>query len=171
MERKPGDSRATFIDDQNSPAAHARPSPGRLRFGRTRVSRRLARRRRMDGERMHPAVKLARQRYVDHAVAFEPALPAKSLGHDIHAEVRLAARPMAGVTFVPVGFVFNAQVLGRESLAQLLSMIKIRRPSVPDRLPAASLRSNARVTSSRPAPSHGRRAHAPRRQARSPTLR
>jgi Predicted ring-cleavage extradiol dioxygenase len=55
--------------------------------------------------------------------------------------------------------------------AQLLSMIKIRRPSVPDRLPAASLRSNARVTSSRPAPSHGRRAHAPRRQARSPAPR
>jgi hypothetical protein len=25
------------------------------------------------------------------------------------------------VTFVPVGFVFNAQVLGRESLAQLFS--------------------------------------------------
>jgi catechol 2,3-dioxygenase len=94
---------------------------GRLRFGRTRGSRRLARRRRMDGERMHPAGKLARQRHVDHAVAFEPVLPAKGLGHDIHAEVRLAARPMASVTFVPVGFVFNAQVLGRESLAQLFS--------------------------------------------------
>ena len=73
----------------------------------------------MDGERVHPAGKLARQRHVDHAVAFDPALPAKGLRHDIHAEMRLAARPMAGVTFVPVGFILDTQALGRESLAQL----------------------------------------------------
>jgi hypothetical protein len=73
----------------------------------------------MDGERMHPAGKLARQRRIDHAVAFEPTLPAKGLCHDIQPEVRLAAAPMPGMTFVPVGFIFDANVVGRESLAQL----------------------------------------------------
>ena len=71
---------------------------------------------------MHAAGKLARQRRVDHAVALEPALSAKGFGHDIQAEVRFAARPVAGVTFVPVGFVFDTQAFGRESLAQLFVM-------------------------------------------------
>jgi hypothetical protein len=75
----------------------------------------------MDGECMHPARKLARQRRIDQAVTFEPALPAEGLRHDIHAEVRFAAGPVAGVTFVPVGFVFDVQVFGRESFAQLFS--------------------------------------------------
>ena len=95
----------------------------------------------MDGERMHAAGKLARQRRVDHAMAFEPALPAKGLGHDIDAEVRFAARPMAGVAFVPVGFVFNAQALGRESLAQLFSdeiLGSHRRSLEPDRSSAVN---------------------------------
>jgi hypothetical protein len=35
--------------------------------------------------------------------------------------VRLAAGPMPRVTFVPVRFVFDAYVLGRESFAQLFS--------------------------------------------------
>jgi hypothetical protein len=75
----------------------------------------------MDGERMHATGKFVRQCRIDHAVAFEPALPAEGLRHDIYAEVGLAAGPMPGVTFVPVGFVFNAYVIGRESFAQLFS--------------------------------------------------
>jgi len=75
----------------------------------------------MDGERMHPARELARQRRIDQAVTFEPALPAEGLRHDIHVEVRFAAGPMPGVTFVPVRFVLNAYILGRESFAQLFS--------------------------------------------------
>jgi hypothetical protein len=75
----------------------------------------------MDGERMHPARELACKSRIDQAVALEPALPAEGLRHDIHAEVRFAAGPVAGVTFVPVGFVFDVQVFGRESFAQLFS--------------------------------------------------
>ena len=75
----------------------------------------------MDGERMHPAGELARQRRIDQAVALEPALPAEGLRHNIHAEVRLPAGPMPGVTFVPVGFIFDVEVFGRESFAQLFS--------------------------------------------------
>jgi hypothetical protein len=75
----------------------------------------------MDGERMHPAREFARKSGVDQAVALEPALPAEGLRHNIHAEVRFAAGPVPGVTFVPVGFVFDVQVFGRESFAQLFS--------------------------------------------------
>jgi hypothetical protein len=75
----------------------------------------------MDGKRMHPACQLARERRIDQAVALEPALPAEGLRHNIDSEVGFAAGPMPGVTFVPVGFVFDVQVFGRESFAQLFS--------------------------------------------------
>ena len=75
----------------------------------------------MDGKRMHPARELARKRRIDHAVPLEPALPAEGLRHNIHAEVRFPAGPMPCVTFVPVGFVFDVQIFGRESFAQLFS--------------------------------------------------
>ncbi len=73
----------------------------------------------MDGERMHSAPKLTRQRRIDHAVAFEAALPAEGLSHDIHSEVRFPAGPMPGVAFVPVRFVLNTQIGRRKRLAQL----------------------------------------------------
>jgi hypothetical protein len=64
------------------------------------------------------ARKLACERRIYHAVPFEPALPAKGLRHDIHSEMGLAAGSMPGMAFVPVGLVFDAQALGRKSLAQ-----------------------------------------------------
>jgi len=82
---------------------------------------RLSWRGRVDGERVDAAGKLGGKRPIHQAVALEPALPAEGLRHDIHAEVRFAAGPVAGVTFVPVGFVFDVQVFGRESFAQLFS--------------------------------------------------
>ena len=101
--------------------SRARTGRYSLAADRQRGLRRLAGRTRMDGERMHATRKLVRQRRIDHAVAFEAALPAEGVSHDIYAEVRLAAGPMPGVTFVPVRFVLNAYVLGRESFAQLFS--------------------------------------------------
>jgi hypothetical protein len=79
----------------------------------------LPRRRRMDSERMHAAGKLARQRRIDHAMALDPALPAKGFRHDIKPEMSLAAGPVAGVTFVPMRFILDMEALGRESVAQL----------------------------------------------------
>ena len=68
---------------------------------------------------MDAATQLVGERRIDHAVAFEAALPAEGVSHDIYAEVRLAAGPMPGVAFVPVRFILNTQIVRRESLAQL----------------------------------------------------
>jgi hypothetical protein len=70
----------------------------------------------MDGERVDAPLELADKRFVDHAVACEPALPAEGLRHDIYPEVSLSARPVSGVPDVVVGFVHHFDALGRESL-------------------------------------------------------
>ena len=69
---------------------------------------------------MHAARELSRQRRVDHAVTFDPALPPEGLSHDIDPEMRLPARPVACMAFVLVGFIDHAQALRRESSGQLL---------------------------------------------------
>jgi hypothetical protein len=79
----------------------------------------LPRRRRVNGQRVHAAGKLAGQRRIDHAMALEPALPAKGFRHDIEPEMRFAAGPMAGMAFVPVRFILDMKALGCESVAQL----------------------------------------------------
>jgi hypothetical protein len=53
-------------------------------------------------------------------MALDPALPFEGLRHDIDPEVRLSARPVAGMTFVLMGFIEHAQAFGCESLGQLL---------------------------------------------------
>ena len=73
----------------------------------------------MNGECMNAAFELVRQGRIDHAVAFEPALPGKGRRYDIEAKVRLAARPMPGVPLVQTGFVFDMQALRRESCNKL----------------------------------------------------
>jgi len=79
----------------------------------------LPRRRGMNSQRMHAAGEFARQRGVDHAVAFDPALPAKGFRHDIETEMGFAARPVSGVAFMAMGFVLYGEAVGREGLAQL----------------------------------------------------
>jgi hypothetical protein len=74
----------------------------------------------MDGERVDAALEIAAKRFIDHAVALEPALPAESLGHDIYPEMSFSARPVSGMPGVVVGFVHYPDALGRESLGQLL---------------------------------------------------
>jgi len=80
---------------------------------------------------MDPGLEFTRQRRVDHAVAFEPALSPECVRYDIEAEVRLATRPMPGMPRMQMGFVFNVQALGREShneLGVIMSCIPIVRP-------------------------------------------
>jgi hypothetical protein len=68
---------------------------------------------------VYAALKFARERGVDHAMTFESGLSAEGVRHDIETEMSLAARPMPGMAFMVVRFVFDAQTLWRESLVQL----------------------------------------------------
>jgi hypothetical protein len=48
----------------------------------------------------------------------DPALAAECLRHDMNAEVGFTARPVAGMTLVPVRFVLDDETQRRESLRQ-----------------------------------------------------
>jgi hypothetical protein len=73
----------------------------------------------MNGKRMDPAFEFVGECRVDHAVAFKPGLSAERLRYNIEAEVRLAARPVPGMSLVQMGFVFDVQALRREGRNQL----------------------------------------------------
>ena len=49
---------------------------------------------------MDTAGKFRSQRRINHAVAFDPALSFEGIRHNIQSEVRLAARPVAGMAFM-----------------------------------------------------------------------
>ena len=80
----------------------------------------FTRRRGVNRERVDAACELADKRFVNHAVALEPALPAERLRHDIHPEMSLPALAMSGMPSVLVGFVHHVEARGSESLGQLL---------------------------------------------------
>src|SRR5690349_20707695 len=75
----------------------------------------FSRRCRMNGERMDAALEFVRQRRVDHAVAFQPGLSPERPRYNIESEMRLAARPMAGMALMQMGFVFDVQAFRRKS--------------------------------------------------------
>jgi hypothetical protein len=54
----------------------------------------------MDRQRMHRAFEFRRERCINHAMAFDPALPFEGRRYDIHPEVRLAAGFVTGMTFM-----------------------------------------------------------------------
>ena len=72
----------------------------------------------MDGQRMHAARKLVRQRRVDHAMALDPALPAERFRHNIKPEVGFSAGVVSGMPFMQMRFVFDAKAFWRESRCQ-----------------------------------------------------
>jgi hypothetical protein len=102
-----------------------RSNPGRNHFGKPASTfpdhalSTLARRCRMDRERVNTAGEFARERGVDHTMTLQPALSAKCFRHDMETEVRLAARPVSCVPLVPVRLVLDAETVRRESLVQL----------------------------------------------------
>ena len=67
----------------------------------------FARRRRVNGERMHAARQFVRQSAINQAVALQPGLPFERFRHDIDTEMRLPARPMPGMAFMLVQFVHH----------------------------------------------------------------
>jgi hypothetical protein len=73
----------------------------------------------MNGKRVDAALELVRERRVNHAVAFESGLSPERLCYNIESEVRLAARPVAGMSLVQMRFVFHVQALWREGCNKL----------------------------------------------------
>ena len=73
----------------------------------------------MNGKRMDAALELTGEYCVDHTVAFKPGLSAERPRYNIKAKVRLAARPMPGMSLVQMGFVFDVQALRRKSRNKL----------------------------------------------------
>ncbi len=71
----------------------------------------LARRRGVNGKRMHAAFQFRRECRIDHAVAFKPALPAEGFGYDIESEMGLAAGAVSGMAGVLMQLVLDAQAL------------------------------------------------------------
>jgi hypothetical protein len=74
----------------------------------------------VDGERMHAAGKLGRQRPVDQAMALEPALPGEGLRHDIDPEMTFPAGGVPGVPSMLMGFIDHPQAFRPESVGQPL---------------------------------------------------
>ena len=73
----------------------------------------------MNGQRMHAALKLARQRRINHAMALDPALSAEGFRHDIESEMGFAARAVSSMALVVMGFILDTQALRRKRRSQL----------------------------------------------------
>jgi len=68
---------------------------------------------------MHAAFELGAQGLVDHAMAFETALSAERLRHDVNAEMGLPAGLGAGMAGVQGGLINDFDAFGREGFGQL----------------------------------------------------
>ena len=78
----------------------------------------------MDRQRVDAAREFAGQRLIDHAVTFDPALPAEGFRHDMDPEMGLAARPVSGVPDVLVRLVLDVEALRRKRRALSFSAIR-----------------------------------------------
>jgi len=58
------------------------------------------RRLRLDRQRVHASCEFRRQRRINHAVAFDPALSFEGRRHNINPKMGFAARPVAGMAFM-----------------------------------------------------------------------
>src|SRR5262249_7937719 len=96
-----------------------RRAVGRWRGGTSQMSRAaFAWRRGVNRQRVDAACELADKRFVDHAVALEPALPAERLRHNIYPEMSLPALAMSSMPCVVVGSAPPGEARGSESLGQ-----------------------------------------------------
>jgi hypothetical protein len=67
---------------------------------------------------MHAARQFRRQRLIDHAVTFDPALAFERIRHDMDPEVGFASGPMARMPSMLMGLVFDTEILRREGCRQ-----------------------------------------------------
>ena len=70
-------------------------------------------------EGVHGAREFPRQCRINHAMTLDPGLPFEGWRHNIHPEMRLAARPVAGMALMQMGFVRDLEAFRSESFAQL----------------------------------------------------
>ena len=68
----------------------------------------------MDRECVNAAGQFGGQNPVDHAMTFDPALPAERLRYDMNAEMSLAARPMPSMAFMAMRFILDIEALRRK---------------------------------------------------------
>src|SRR5689334_629178 len=73
----------------------------------------------MDRQGMDATRELGRKNLVDHAMTFDPALPAERLSYDMDSEMTFAARPVSGMAFVAVRFVLDVEALRRQGGGEL----------------------------------------------------
>jgi hypothetical protein len=74
----------------------------------------------VDRQRVDGTGQFGRQYRIYHPMAVDPALPFERFRHNINPKVRLAARPVACVAFVQMGFICDIEAFRRESFVQLL---------------------------------------------------
>jgi hypothetical protein len=71
------------------------------------------------GKRVDTGFEFVSERFIDHAMTSDPALPPERVSYDINSEMRLAAGSMSGVAFMLVGFVEHLQAQRSEGLGEL----------------------------------------------------
>lgn len=69
----------------------------------------------MNGQRVHAAGQIVRERRIDHAMALDPGLSFEGFRYNINPEMGLPAGPRPGVAFMLVGFVRHIEAFRRES--------------------------------------------------------
>jgi hypothetical protein len=72
------------------------------------------------GKRMDTGFEFVGERFVDHAMASNPALPPERVSYDINSEMRFSAGTVSGVALMLMGFVEHLQAQGSEGLGELL---------------------------------------------------
>jgi hypothetical protein len=72
----------------------------------------------MNGERVHAASEFTGQCLVDHAVALQPGLPFERSRYNINPVMSFSARPVPGMSFVPLRFVDDFKTFRDESFCQ-----------------------------------------------------
>ena len=76
---------------------------------------------------MHAARQLGGECRIDHAMPFEPALPAERLRHDGDSKMRLPAWPVTGVTGVLVDSSSTFRLSGSKAVVNFSVMTSWRR--------------------------------------------
>jgi len=69
---------------------------------------------------MHASTELARESFVNHAVALDSGLSLERIRHNMHPEMALAPGAMTGMPLMQVGFVDHLEAVRGEGLGQLV---------------------------------------------------
>ena len=82
----------------------------------------FTRRRGVNRERVDAACEFSDKRFVNHAVALEPALPAERLRHNVYPEMSLPALAMSSMPSVLVDSSTTSRLAGAKALVNFSAM-------------------------------------------------